>query len=119
MWRHFAYFCLLPGQVIDPISVAVVTLGSSKDMLFEGGPRPWVLEPSKFFRNLTTEDSRSVHMALFGPASRNYFRHWVRATCQALGEQVRDMKMENVQERPEGGSFVIYLFIKRKCTLLP
>uniref|UniRef100_A0A3B3TDL5 Nucleoporin 210 n=1 Tax=Paramormyrops kingsleyae TaxID=1676925 RepID=A0A3B3TDL5_9TELE len=84
-----------PLKVIDPISVAVVTLGSSKDMLFEGGPRPWVLEPSKFFRNLTTEDSRSVHMALFGPASRNYFRHWVRATCQALGEQVLAVTVGN------------------------
>ncbi|XP_015332678.1 neuromedin-K receptor-like [Marmota marmota marmota] len=41
---------------MDPSSVAVVTLGSSKDMLFEGGPRPWVLEPARFFRNLTSED---------------------------------------------------------------
>ncbi|NXW97082.1 PO210 protein, partial [Larus smithsonianus] len=32
----------LPLKTIDPPSVALVTLGSSKDMLFEGGPRPWV-----------------------------------------------------------------------------
>ncbi|KAL4646368.1 nuclear pore membrane glycoprotein 210 isoform X1 [Arapaima gigas] len=84
-----------PLKVIDPVSVAVVTLGSSKDMLFEGGPKPWVLEPSKFFRNLTAEDARSVHMALFGPASRNYFKHWVRATCRALGEQVLALTVGN------------------------
>uniref|UniRef100_A0A8C5D5A2 BIG2 domain-containing protein n=1 Tax=Gouania willdenowi TaxID=441366 RepID=A0A8C5D5A2_GOUWI len=42
----------LPLRAIDPSAVAVVTLGSSKDLLFEGGPRPWVLEPSKFFCNL-------------------------------------------------------------------
>uniref|UniRef100_A0A671VZW8 Nucleoporin 210 n=1 Tax=Sparus aurata TaxID=8175 RepID=A0A671VZW8_SPAAU len=50
----------LPLKAVDPVSVAVVTLGSSKDMLFEGGPRPWVLEPSKFFCNLRAEDEASV-----------------------------------------------------------
>uniref|UniRef100_A0A8C9WHE5 Nucleoporin 210 n=1 Tax=Scleropages formosus TaxID=113540 RepID=A0A8C9WHE5_SCLFO len=84
-----------PLKVIDPVSVAVVTLASSKDMLFEGGPKPWVLEPSKFFRNLTAEDVRGVHMALFGPASRNYIKHWVRATCRALGEQVLSLTVGN------------------------
>uniref|UniRef100_A0A672RX80 Nucleoporin 210 n=1 Tax=Sinocyclocheilus grahami TaxID=75366 RepID=A0A672RX80_SINGR len=78
-----------PLKPIDPMSVAVVTLGSSKDMTFEGGPQPWVLEPSKFFRNLTAEDHSSVMLSLYGPASRTYSRHLVRATCRALGEQVR------------------------------
>lgn len=81
--------CLLP-QAVDPSSVALVTLGSSKEMLFEGGPRPWVLEPSKFFRNVTSEDADSISLALFGPpASRNYQQHWILVTCQVLGEQVR------------------------------
>uniref|UniRef100_A0A4W6EQI1 Nucleoporin 210 n=1 Tax=Lates calcarifer TaxID=8187 RepID=A0A4W6EQI1_LATCA len=78
----------LPLRAIDPVSVAVVTLGSSKDMLFEGGPRPWVLEPSKFFCNLTSEDEASVSLTLMSPSSHNYNQHWVRATCRALGEQV-------------------------------
>uniref|UniRef100_A0A8B9HPM5 Nucleoporin 210 n=1 Tax=Astyanax mexicanus TaxID=7994 RepID=A0A8B9HPM5_ASTMX len=77
-----------PLRAVDPPSVAVVTLGSSKDMLFEGGPKPWVLEPSKFFRNLTAEDPNSVTLTLTGSASRSYFRHLVQATCRALGEQV-------------------------------
>nr|XP_015203546.1 PREDICTED: nuclear pore membrane glycoprotein 210 [Lepisosteus oculatus] len=84
-----------PLKAIDPVSVALVTLGSSKDMLFEGGPKPWVLEPSKFFRNLTAEDPGSVGLALFGPASRNYFQHWVRATCRAFGEQVLAVTVGN------------------------
>ncbi|KAK6473904.1 nuclear pore membrane glycoprotein 210-like [Huso huso] len=84
-----------PLKAIDPVAVALVTLGSSKDMLFEGGPKPWVLEPSKFFRNLTAEDADSVHLALFGPASRNYFQHWVRATCRSLGQQVLAITVGN------------------------
>uniref|UniRef100_A0A672NPG3 Nucleoporin 210 n=1 Tax=Sinocyclocheilus grahami TaxID=75366 RepID=A0A672NPG3_SINGR len=84
-----------PLRPIDPVSVAVVTLGSSKDMTFEGGPRPWVLEPSKFFRNLTAEDHSSVALSLYGPASRTYSRHLVRATCRALGEQVLAVTVGN------------------------
>ncbi|KAK1801966.1 hypothetical protein P4O66_022598, partial [Electrophorus voltai] len=84
-----------PLTAVDPVSVAVVTLGSSKDMVFEGGPKPWVLEPSKFFRNLTSEDPSSVELSLMAPPSRSYSRHLVRATCRALAEQVLAVTMGN------------------------
>ncbi|XP_068603355.1 nuclear pore membrane glycoprotein 210 [Brachionichthys hirsutus] len=85
----------LPLRAVDPVSVAVVTLGSSKDMLFEGGPRPWILEPSKFFCNLRAEDEDSVGLALTSPLSHNYNQHWVRATCSVLGEQVLEVTVGN------------------------
>ncbi|KAM8862436.1 LOW QUALITY PROTEIN: nuclear pore membrane glycoprotein 210 [Spinachia spinachia] len=85
----------LPLRAIDPVSVAVVTLGSSKDMLFEGGPRPWVLEPSKFFCSVGAEDEDSVSLTLTSPSSHNYNQHWVRATCRALGEQVLEVTVGN------------------------
>jgi nuclear pore complex protein Nup210 len=28
----------------------VVTMGSSKEVVFEGGPQPWVLDPSKYLQ---------------------------------------------------------------------
>uniref|UniRef100_A0A8B9TXM7 Nucleoporin 210 n=1 Tax=Anas platyrhynchos TaxID=8839 RepID=A0A8B9TXM7_ANAPL len=67
----------LPLKTVDPPSVALVTLGSSKDMLFEGGPRPWVQEPSKFFRNITAEDEESI------------------VSCKSLGEQVIALTVGN------------------------
>nr|XP_045008482.1 nuclear pore membrane glycoprotein 210 [Jaculus jaculus] len=86
----------LPLKAMDPSSVAVVTLGSSKEMLFEGGPRPWVLEPSKFFRNVTCEDTDSIGLALLGPpASRNYQQHRILVTCWVLGEQVIALSVGN------------------------
>ncbi|KAM3617700.1 uncharacterized protein V6R79_009936 [Siganus canaliculatus] len=85
----------LPLRAVDPASVAVVTLGSSKDMLFEGGPRPWVLEPSKFFCSLRAEDETSVSLTLTSPSSHNYNQHWARATCRALGEQVLEVMVGN------------------------
>ncbi|NXN23055.1 PO210 protein, partial [Nycticryphes semicollaris] len=86
----------LPLKAIDPPSGAVVTLGSSKDMLFEGGPRPWVQEPSKFFRNITAEDAESTSLSLLGPPpSQSNIQHWVRASCKSLGEQVIALTVGN------------------------
>ncbi|XP_004581422.2 nuclear pore membrane glycoprotein 210 [Ochotona princeps] len=86
----------LPLKAVDPSSVALVTLGSSKEMVFQGGPRPWVLEPSKFFRNITSEDPNSISLALFGPpASRNYQHHRILVTCRVLGEQVIALSVGN------------------------
>ncbi|KAM4571950.1 nuclear pore membrane glycoprotein 210 isoform 2-T2 [Fundulus diaphanus] len=85
----------LPLRAVDPVSVAVVTLGSSKDMLFEGGPRPWVLEPSKFFCSSRAEDDTSVSLNLISPSSHNYNHHWLRATCRMLGEQVLEVTVGN------------------------
>uniref|UniRef100_A0A8C5ILC8 Nucleoporin 210 n=1 Tax=Junco hyemalis TaxID=40217 RepID=A0A8C5ILC8_JUNHY len=86
----------LPLRAIDPPSVALVTLGSSKDMLFEGGPRPWVQEPSKFFRSVAAEDAESIALALLEPPTpRNNNQHWVRVLCRSLGEQVITLTVGN------------------------
>ncbi|KAM9324460.1 nuclear pore membrane glycoprotein 210 [Gastrophryne carolinensis] len=86
----------LPLKAVDPKSVALVTLGSSKDMIFEGGPKPWVLEPLKFFRNRSIEDKASVDLfQLDSPLSHNHLQHWVRAVCRSLGEQVISLSVGN------------------------
>ena len=41
-----AYPPLIP---VNPEVIAVVTLGSSKDFVFEGGPSPWILDRSKYY----------------------------------------------------------------------
>ncbi|XP_062356735.1 nuclear pore membrane glycoprotein 210 [Cinclus cinclus] len=86
----------LPLRAIDPPAVALVTLGSSKDMLFEGGPMPWVQEPSKFFRNVAAEDAESIAMSLLEPPTpQNNNQHWVRVLCRSLGEQVITLTVGN------------------------
>ncbi|XP_025060322.1 nuclear pore membrane glycoprotein 210 isoform X2 [Alligator sinensis] len=104
-------------KTIDPPSVALVTLGSSKDMLFEGGPRPWVQEPSKFFRNITAEDAESISLSLFGPpTSRNHFQHWVRVFCKSLGEQVITLTVGNKPTITNPFPAVEPAFVKLICT---
>ncbi|KAG9483682.1 hypothetical protein GDO78_009547 [Eleutherodactylus coqui] len=86
----------LPLKTVDPPSVALVTLGSSKDMLFEGGPKPWVLEPLKFFRNLSVEEKDSTGLSLLDtPLSHNNFQHWARTVCRDLGEQIISLSVGN------------------------
>ncbi|XP_040215305.1 nuclear pore membrane glycoprotein 210 [Rana temporaria] len=86
----------LPLKTVDPTSLALVTLGSSKDILFEGGPKPWVLEPLKFFRNLSTADAEGTGLFhLDPPSSRNHFQHWTRAVCRDLGELVISLSVGN------------------------
>ncbi|NWV66707.1 PO210 protein, partial [Malurus elegans] len=85
----------LPLKVSAPY-VALVTLGSSKDMLFEGGPKPWVQEPSKFFRSIAAEDAESVVLSLLEPPTpQNDNQHWVRVLCRSLGEQVITLTVGN------------------------
>ncbi len=35
-------------RLVDPEGIAVVTFGSSKKFVFEGGPAPWIQDQSKF-----------------------------------------------------------------------
>ncbi|XP_060621976.2 nuclear pore membrane glycoprotein 210 [Anolis sagrei] len=86
----------LPLKTIDPVASALVTLGSSKDILFEGGPRPWVQEPSKFFREVSAEPPENTGLSLVEPPiPRSPFQHGVRASCRALGEQIISLTIGN------------------------
>ena len=38
-------------QPIDPLEVAVVTPAAMKEVVFEGGPAPWVLDSSRYYRS--------------------------------------------------------------------
>ena len=36
-------------QPADPTESTVLAPGSSRDLVFKGGPQPWVLDPSQYF----------------------------------------------------------------------
>ncbi|XP_078278924.1 nuclear pore membrane glycoprotein 210-like [Rhinoraja longicauda] len=83
-------------RAIDPVAVAIVTLTSSKEMLFEGGPRPWVLEPSGFFMDLIGEKKDKITIKQqWAPSMKKKNHHGFRVTCVALGEQFLTFKVGN------------------------
>ena len=49
---------------MDPPEIAVVTLGSSKTFVFEGGPAPWVRDPIHFYEKLESDPSLEKYISI-------------------------------------------------------
>nr|XP_028566233.1 nuclear pore membrane glycoprotein 210-like isoform X2 [Podarcis muralis] len=85
-----------PLKAVNPVEVALVTWHSVKEMVFEGGPSPWVLEPSRFFLELRVEHKENVHVVEVRlPAKRKQNQYIYRITCLELGEQVFTFQVGN------------------------
>ncbi|XP_071795697.1 nuclear pore membrane glycoprotein 210-like isoform X2 [Asterias amurensis] len=85
----------VPLQVLDPEGVAVVTPASSKTFVLSGGPRPWVLEPSRYYETLSAEHEEWVatkHVKLYGSNKNN---HVFNVVCLQLGEQTFTVTVGN------------------------
>ena len=42
-------FFLCGIQVLDPVDIAVVSLCSTKNLMLEGGPLPWIVDTSGYY----------------------------------------------------------------------
>ncbi|XP_048359385.1 nuclear pore membrane glycoprotein 210-like [Sphaerodactylus townsendi] len=85
-----------PIKAVDPVEVALVTWHSVKETVFEGGPSPWVLEPSRFFLDLRVERGDKVHVTeVWLAAKRKPNQYIYRIMCLELGEQVLTFQVGN------------------------
>ncbi|XP_066218487.1 nuclear pore membrane glycoprotein 210-like isoform X1 [Saccopteryx leptura] len=85
-----------PLKAINPVEVALVTWQSVKEMVFEGGPRPWILEPSQFFLELSVEKTEKMGITQVRlPAKRKQNQYIYRVLCLDLGEQVLTFRIGN------------------------
>ncbi|MBZ3877210.1 Nuclear pore membrane glycoprotein 210-like [Sciurus carolinensis] len=85
-----------PLKAINPVEVALVTWKSVKEIVFEGGPRPWILEPSRFFLELSMEKTEKVGVTEVRlPAKRKQNQYIYRILCLDLGEQVLTFRIGN------------------------
>ncbi|XP_058015776.1 nuclear pore membrane glycoprotein 210-like [Ahaetulla prasina] len=85
-----------PLKAVNPVQLALITWHSLKEMVFEGGPGPWVLEPSRFFLELKMDDKKKFQVAeLRLPARRKQNQYIYRVTCLELGEQVFTFQVGN------------------------
>ncbi|XP_021502394.1 nuclear pore membrane glycoprotein 210-like [Meriones unguiculatus] len=90
----FAAYELL--QALNPVEVALVTWHSVKEMVFEGGPHPWILEPSRFFLELSMEKAEDISVTEVRlPAKRKQNQYIYRVMCLQLGEQVLTLRIGN------------------------
>ncbi|XP_059946570.1 nuclear pore membrane glycoprotein 210-like [Mesoplodon densirostris] len=85
-----------PLKALNPVEVALVTWHSVKEMIFEGGPRPWILEPSRFFLELSTENTEKIRITQVRlPAKRKQNQYIYRVLCLDLGEQILTFQIGN------------------------
>ncbi|XP_022346720.1 nuclear pore membrane glycoprotein 210-like isoform X5 [Enhydra lutris kenyoni] len=85
-----------PLKAVNPVEVALVTWQSVKEMVFEGGPRPWILEPSRFFLELSMEKTEKIELTQVRlPAKRKQNQYIYRVLCLDLGEQALTFRIGN------------------------
>uniref|UniRef100_A0A8C2V5N8 Nucleoporin 210 like n=1 Tax=Chinchilla lanigera TaxID=34839 RepID=A0A8C2V5N8_CHILA len=85
-----------PLKALNPMEVALVTWHSAKEVVFEGGPRPWILEPSRFFLELSTEKTETIEITEVRlPVKRKQNQYKYRVLCLDLGEQVLAFRIGN------------------------
>ncbi|POI26619.1 hypothetical protein CIB84_009631, partial [Bambusicola thoracicus] len=78
-----------PLKAVNPVEMALVTWKAAKEIVFEGGPWPWVLEPSRFFSELTVEHKDKIEVIQIRlPTQRKVNQYVYRAVCLELGEQI-------------------------------
>ncbi|XP_071946091.1 nuclear pore membrane glycoprotein 210-like [Antedon mediterranea] len=85
----------VPLNVLDPSDVAVVSLGSSKRLVLSGGPQPWVLDPSKYYRNLVPEKPNAVSSNHVKSVRVNKNYHYFEVTCLEFCEQTFTVTVGN------------------------
>lgn len=82
------------AQAVNPVEMALVTWKATKEIVFEGGPGPWVLEPSRFFSELIVERQGKIEVVQIRlPTQRKVKQYVYRAECLELGEQVRNFHL--------------------------
>uniref|UniRef100_A0A8C2RM02 BIG2 domain-containing protein n=1 Tax=Capra hircus TaxID=9925 RepID=A0A8C2RM02_CAPHI len=85
-----------PLKALNPVEVALVTWHSVKEMIFEGGPQPWILEPSRFFLELSVEKTEKIRITQVRlPAKRKQNQYIYRVLCLDLGEQILTFQIGN------------------------
>uniref|UniRef100_W5MIB4 Nucleoporin 210 like n=1 Tax=Lepisosteus oculatus TaxID=7918 RepID=W5MIB4_LEPOC len=78
------------------LSDVLLANGAARDLLFDGGPQPWVLEPDRFFSDLLAEPGGGAQIAALRPPQLHRNQHAYRVTCTALGEQWLVFRSGNV-----------------------
>ncbi|XP_021052289.1 nuclear pore membrane glycoprotein 210-like isoform X1 [Mus pahari] len=95
-WSSATFAAYEPLKALNPVEVALVTWQSVKEMVFEGGPHPWVLEPSRFFLELSMEKAEAIRVTEVRlPAKRKQNQYVYRVLCLELGEQVLTLRIGN------------------------
>ncbi|XP_054722005.1 nuclear pore membrane glycoprotein 210-like [Uloborus diversus] len=90
--------CFKRLTAVHPVRVAVLALGTSKEVAFEGGPRKWPLFKDGHFTKLEPANDGLLDISLIkDPVRYNKDLTVFRVLCKGLGESDLTFKIGNVQ----------------------
>ncbi|XP_063610154.1 nuclear pore membrane glycoprotein 210-like [Penaeus indicus] len=76
-----------PLRPTNPASgETVLALGSSRVVVFQGGPLPWIGKPTSHFAQVEIDDAEKVEVKLLEGLKKQADLHAVRVHCHSLGE---------------------------------
>eukprot|EP00111_Clytia_hemisphaerica_P008784 TCONS_00025681-protein len=85
-----------PVKIIDPVKFSTVALGSTKRIVAEGGPLPWVLDPKHHYDVMSAEEEDWVRIKSRGrETNQGEALHYFDVTCTVLGEQLLTVEVGN------------------------
>ncbi|XP_066538936.1 nuclear pore membrane glycoprotein 210-like isoform X3 [Hoplias malabaricus] len=69
------------------VSEILLTVGSSRLLVFEGGPRPWPLAPDRFYSSAESKPEGGISVEALSNTDVRLGRHAYYITCTSQGEQ--------------------------------
>ena len=84
-----------PLSPVDPPHIAILSLGSSYEFVFVGGPAPWVLDKSKYYQRLSAEQPEWAGLYGHGEGVVGAGHHVWRVSCRGLGQQELRLEVGN------------------------
>ncbi|XP_072536827.1 nuclear pore membrane glycoprotein 210-like [Salminus brasiliensis] len=82
------------------VSEVLNTVGSSRLLVFEGGPQPWPLDPTRFFSSTQAQPEGSITVEALSLTEVRLARHAYRVTCTGLEKQWLVFKCGNTPGSP-------------------
>ena len=67
---QYVIWFLLVIRLFDPVKFATVALGSTKRIVAEGGPLPWVLDPKHHYEVMSAEEEEWVKIRAAGKGDK-------------------------------------------------
>ncbi|XP_029186949.2 LOW QUALITY PROTEIN: nuclear pore membrane glycoprotein 210-like [Acropora millepora] len=91
----------LPLRVLDPVEVSVVSLCSTKNLMLEGGPLPWIVDTSGYYEEVHPDPKKADEVSIGYDHTADYTvdhsgsYHFFHVICLKQGEQVLTVNIGN------------------------
>lgn len=91
----------LPLRVLDPVDIGVVSLCSTKNLMLEGGPLPWIIDTSGYYEEVHPDPKKAKEVSIGHDHTADYpvdhtgSYHYFHVICLKQGEQVLIVKIGN------------------------